>query len=173
MGGKQQAVGWWRSAYEEDVWGEPPWYIVVLIRFNYLVMVTMAIIAEWLRSYHLIRCPGAEEREVQKSFVPLDDPFVTLYVNNLYRMGSDVVNRPLAGPPDAIMKIRERATHDFGWSYQFTGAVQEAINMGSYNYLGFSGSASGCAEIVVDMMRTNGIGLCGTRHEFGISSVSE
>uniref|UniRef100_F1KV35 Serine palmitoyltransferase 2 n=1 Tax=Ascaris suum TaxID=6253 RepID=F1KV35_ASCSU len=164
---KQVESSWWRSTCEKDVWGDPPWYILALVRLNYLVMVTVAIIAEWFRSHHLIQSPGPQELDKQKDFVPLDDPFVTLYVNNLYRMGSDVVNRPLAGPPSVLMKIKERVTHNYGWSYEFTGRVRDVINMGSYNYLGFSGTESGCIETVTSTLEENGIGICGTRQEFG------
>lgn len=63
---KQVESSWWRSTCEKDVWGDPPWYILALVRLNYLVMVTVAIIAEWFRSHHLIQSPGPQELDKQK-----------------------------------------------------------------------------------------------------------
>lgn len=54
---------------------------------------------------------------------------------------------------------------------RFTGRVRDVINMGSYNYLGFSGTESGCIETVTSTLEENGIGICGTRQEFGMHLV--
>lgn len=50
--------------------------------------------------------------------MPLHDTFGRVYVDNLYRIASDVVNRPLAGVPGTVMKLRDRVTHDYGWTFE-------------------------------------------------------
>lgn len=44
----------------------------------------------------------------------------------------------------------------------------EAINLGSYNYLGFAENTGKCADSVEKVILEYGTGICSTRHELGI-----
>ena len=44
----------------------------------------------------------------------------------------------------------------------------EAINLGSYNYLGFAENTGKCADSVEKIILEYGTGICSTRHELGI-----
>jgi len=60
--------------------------------------------------------------------------------------GRDCFNRPISGVPGAEIELIERKTEDFNWTFKETGRKFKALNMGSYNYLGFaenSGKTSG------------------------------
>ncbi|EYC06071.1 hypothetical protein Y032_0078g1176 [Ancylostoma ceylanicum] len=50
---------------------------------------------------------------------------------------------------------------------RFTGTETEVINMGSYNYLGFSHNDGPCAEEAVRFIDKYGLHIGGTRHERG------
>ncbi|KIH58522.1 ADP/ATP translocase 2 domain protein [Ancylostoma duodenale] len=50
---------------------------------------------------------------------------------------------------------------------RFTGTESEVINMGSYNYLGFSHNDGPCAEEAVRFIDKYGLHIGGTRHERG------
>jgi len=50
-----------------------------------------------------------------------------------------------------------------------TGKTIRALNMGSYNYLGFSENSSTCTDAAEKATRSYGAGVCSTRHEFGMS----
>lgn len=51
----------------------------------------------------------------------------------------------------------------FGTELEF-----EAINLGSYNYLGFAENSGKCADSVEKVILEYGTGVCSTRHELGI-----
>ena len=51
---------------------------------------------------------------------------------------------------------------------RFTGrTIHNAINMGSYNYLGFAENNEDFLKTVADKMRQYGVGVCSTRKEIG------
>lgn len=42
-----------------------------------------------------------------------------------------------------------------------------ALNLGSYNYLGFAQNKGRCADAAEESVRKLGVGVCSTRHELG------
>lgn len=51
---------------------------------------------------------------------------------------------------------------------RFTGrTLQNVINMGSYNYLGFAENGAESLKTVADTTLQYGLGVCSTRHEIG------
>lgn len=53
-----------------------------------------------------------------------------------------------------------------------TGKTVKALNMGSYNYLGFSETSGSCAVAAEMATRNYGVGVCSTRHELGKCSLT-
>ena len=45
--------------------------------------------------------------------------------------------------------------------------IHNAINMGSYNYLGFAENNADFLKTVADKMQQYGVGVCSTRQEIG------
>ena len=50
---------------------------------------------------------------------------------------------------------------------RFTGKATKALNMGSYNYLGFVESNGACLPLVEQSVRNYGVAVCSGRHELG------
>lgn len=50
---------------------------------------------------------------------------------------------------------------------RLTGKILHAMNMGSYNYLGFAENVGPCADASEEATKTYGLGVCSTRHEIG------
>ena len=55
---------------------------------------------------------------------------------------------------------------------RLTGKCIRAVNMGSYNYLGFAQPTGACADDAERTTRHMGIGVCSSRHELGITLLS-
>lgn len=53
---------------------------------------------------------------------------------------------------------------------RYTGKTINAINLGSYNYLGFAEKTGPCATDAIDAIKTFGIANCNSRVEIGMSS---
>jgi len=52
-------------------------------------------------------------------------------------------------------------------SYRFSGKKLPAINLGSYNYLGFAENSGPCSEQAIKSIKEYGVTTCSTRHELG------
>jgi 7-keto-8-aminopelargonate synthetase-like enzyme len=55
----------------------------------------------------------------------------------------------------------------FCLSYRFSGKKLPAINLGSYNYLGFAENSGPCSEQAIKSIEKYGVTTCSTRHELG------
>jgi serine palmitoyltransferase len=55
-----------------------------------------------------------------------------------------------------------------GFNCRFTGRKLPAINLGSYNYLGFAENNGPCADQAIESIEKYGITMCSTRHELGM-----
>lgn len=51
--------------------------------------------------------------------------------------------------------------------FSFTGKTISALNMGSYNYLGFAENRGTCADSSEHATRKYGLATCSTKHELG------
>uniref|UniRef100_A0A914CN92 serine C-palmitoyltransferase n=1 Tax=Acrobeloides nanus TaxID=290746 RepID=A0A914CN92_9BILA len=87
----------------------------------------------------------------------------------MYMRVRDVFERPIASVPGAVVKIKDRITQDYCWTFQFTGTETEIINTGSYNYLGFAENKGPCADASALSIDEYGLGTCSTIHEQGQS----
>jgi serine palmitoyltransferase len=54
-------------------------------------------------------------------------------------------------------------------SFQYTGEKMRAINLGSYNYLGFAENAGKCIDDTIEAVHKYGISTAGRRMETGSS----
>jgi serine palmitoyltransferase len=75
--------------------------------------------------------------------------------------GRDVTNRPICGVPGAEIELLERKTDNYNWSFYFTGKTSKAINMGSYNYLGFAENNGPCSKAATQSVKEYGVSTSG------------
>ncbi|KAK6022298.1 aminotransferase, class I/II [Ostertagia ostertagi] len=164
-----QILSWKRGAWslEDSVIADPPWYISFMVKFSCALMFLAGMFADWLRMRGIIKVSVATDDPRHKGFAPLDDHLEAVYINHIYRKSSDVVNRPIASVPASVMLLKDRYTDDYGWTQKYTGTISEVINMGSYNYLGFSHNDGPCAEEAARYIDKYGLHIGSTRHERG------
>ena len=85
----------------------------------------------------------------------------------MYTRVRDIFNRPIASVPGSQFELTERVSDDYNWTYRYTGKTISAINLGSYNYLGFAERTGPCAENSINAIKSFAIANCGTRVEIG------
>jgi serine palmitoyltransferase len=61
----------------------------------------------------------------------------------------------------------DRTSTDNNRTLPFTGTRTRALNISSYNYLGFAQARGGCADVVEECIKRYGVASCGSRREGG------
>lgn len=74
----------------------------------------------------------------RKNIPALFTTFDSFFIRRLYLRISDCWNRPIHGVPGKNIEILERKSDDYNETFKFTGDTINALNVGSYNYLGFA-----------------------------------
>ncbi|KAG1851099.1 pyridoxal phosphate-dependent transferase [Suillus subluteus] len=67
--------------------------------------------------------------------------------------------------------LLDRYSTDYNLTQIYNGTKTRALNVSSYNYLGFSQARGGCSDAVGESIRRYGISTCGTRLETGSSEL--
>lgn len=93
--------------------------------------------------------------------------FDAFYTRHVYRRICHVFNMPISSMAGAEIDVVDRVSDDYNMTFRMPGTVTKAINMGSYNYLGFAENSGPRTESVEVTIKKLGIGVCSTRHELG------
>ncbi|TMW54816.1 hypothetical protein DOY81_000049 [Sarcophaga bullata] len=115
----------------------------------------------------LLFVPKVAKEENRDGYVTLYDAFESFYSRYVYRRVRDCWNRPICSVPGAEVTLKDRVTHDYGWSFEFTGTETKCLNLGSYNYLGFADNKGPCADDAEKITKEFGLALCSPRVELG------
>uniref|UniRef100_A0A4W5KEW1 Serine palmitoyltransferase, long chain base subunit 3 n=1 Tax=Hucho hucho TaxID=62062 RepID=A0A4W5KEW1_9TELE len=147
---------------------QPPMYVAVMTYLGFGIVTLFGYFRDFLRAVGLEKCHIAREREEQKDFVPLYQDFENFYTRNLYMRVRDNWNRPICSLPGPVFDVMERVSPDYNWTFSLTGkTIDNVINMGSYNYLGFAENNGDFLKTVADRTQQYGLGVCSTRQEMG------
>lgn len=143
------------------------------VYLTWIILMIHAYIREFLRYYGFEKNKAAVERPEQIDFAPLFSSFESVYARNCYKRVLDVFERPICGVPGATVKLVDRSTNDYCWSFQFTDKRTEVINVGSYNYLGFAENNGVCSKSAALAIDKGGISVCSTVHEQGMTKAQD
>ena len=70
--------------------------------------------------------------------------------------------------PGAEFDIIERTTKDYNWTFDHTKKKIRALNMGSYNYLGFAENDGPSSKTAIQSIRDYGVATLSPRQELGV-----
>lgn len=160
-----------RSMYRRpfvESFEQTPMLVAVLTYMGYAILTIFGHLRNFLRHWKIEKCHITAEREEQKDFVPLYQEFENFYTWNVYTRVRDTLNRPICSVPGATMDLLERTSHDYNWTFEYTGrVVHDVINLGSYNYLGFAENTGPCADAAAATAVKYGVGVSSSRQEMG------
>lgn len=153
----------------EHVEKDPPYYILLSTYISYLVLIVIGHIRDFLgkrfypKSYrHLMPRDG---------YAPLNSDFDSFYTRRLKTRLDECFAHPVTGVAGRTIVMLDRISPDWNDTHILTGTRTRALNISSYNYLGFAQSHGGCADVVEDAIHRYGVSTCGSRLEGGTSEL--
>ncbi|XP_014469799.1 PREDICTED: serine palmitoyltransferase 2 [Dinoponera quadriceps] len=117
--------------------------------------------------------PKVAREKDREGYAPLYEDFEKFYFRYVYRRVRDCWNRPICSVPGAMVTLKDRVSHDYGWTFQFTGTETECINLGSYNYLGFATKTGKTVIESIGALRKLGCATYSTRLELGTMPIHD
>ncbi|KAG8810823.1 serine palmitoyltransferase component [Serendipita sp. 399] len=101
-------------------------------------------------------------------YAALNSDFDSFYTRRLKMRIDDCFSRPVTLVPGRTITLLDRASRiNHNKHYEFTHTFTRALNVSSYNYLGFAQAQGGCADAVEDGLRRYGLSALGSRAEGG------
>jgi serine palmitoyltransferase len=79
----------------------------------------------------------------------------------------DCFSVPVTGVAGRTILVLDRHSNDYNTTQVLTGTRTRALNISSYNYLGFAQSRGSCADAVEEALKRYGVSSCGPRLEGG------
>lgn len=151
---------------------ETPLYVLIVTYFDYFLLVVLGHIRDFFGK--IFRKSAYAHLREQDGYAPLVSDFESFYTRRLYTRIRDCWNRPVTGVPGRTINVLERASHDHHDTFQLTGRKIEALNLGSYNYLGFGQSTGHCTDAVIECIeRGESMSIGSARAEVGNLMIHE
>lgn len=97
----------------------------------------------------------------------MNSDFDSFYTRRLKLRIDDCFSYPTTGVPGRTILLLDRASPDYNVTMIPTGTKTRALNISSYNYLGFAQGKGACSDAVEESVNRYGVAACGTRREGG------
>ncbi|KIJ59898.1 hypothetical protein HYDPIDRAFT_99833 [Hydnomerulius pinastri MD-312] len=148
---------------------EPPYYILITTYISYLILIVFGHIRDFFgkrfaKQYFTHLMPYA-------GYAPLNSDFDSFYTRRLKRRMDDCFSYPVTGVAGRTILVYDRYSEDCNYTQIYPGTKSRALNISSYNYLGFAQARGGCADAVEESIKRYGLSTCGTRLEGGSSEL--
>ncbi|XQJ30972.1 serine palmitoyltransferase, putative [Leishmania guyanensis] len=136
---------------------------------SYFTLVMMFLFARVREGYCQVF--PREEDHVRPGYAPIVKDFDHYWNRRFYRRVRDCFMRPIDSRPSRVIGLMERVSRDHNDTFEYTGRIVPAVNMGSYNYLGFAEDTPSITHEVLDSIDDYGLASCSAPQELGQSSL--
>lgn len=161
---------------------EPPYYILFTTYFSYLILLVFGHLRDFFgkrfaKSYFthlmphdvrsfLFSCASVPHIPEQ-GYAPLNSDFDSFYTRRLKRRMDNCFAVPVTGVAGRTILTYDRYSTDYNYTQTYPGTKTRALNISSYNYLGYAQARGGCADAVEESIKRYGVATYGTRLEGG------
>lgn len=146
---------------------ETPFVLALTVYFCYIVLTVFGHIRDFVRRLGFGKSSAVKEKNRQ-GYVKLYRSFESFYTRNIYKRIVQGWNMFVCGVPGVLCDLKILISPEFHQNKRFGTELEfQAINLGSYNYLGFAENSGKCADSVEKVILKYGTSICSTRHELG------
>ncbi|KAL0228180.1 hypothetical protein RCL1_004323 [Eukaryota sp. TZLM3-RCL] len=147
---------------------KPKFTRMIMVYFGYALLMGMGYLHSFFNFLFTLKWLSPKENRA-----PLIKSFEHFYRRHLYRRTSDCFNRPICSAPGTKITVMQRASKDSGSTYTLTGKTNVALNLGSYNYLGFAGkNSTNCTAESINRLYDSGVSSCTFNMSSTISNIN-
>ncbi|WVW80222.1 hypothetical protein I302_102200 [Kwoniella bestiolae CBS 10118] len=141
----------------------PPYFTLLTTYISYILLIVIG----HMRDFFGKRFRPAEYAHLmpQNGYAALNSDFDSFYTRRLKQRLEDCFARPVTGVAGRTIVCYDRASTDENKTFNLTGTTTRALNVSSYNYLGFASSTGGCADAVEACIKKYGVSGAGPRHD--------
>uniref|UniRef100_A0A6U4JLL5 serine C-palmitoyltransferase n=1 Tax=Hemiselmis andersenii TaxID=464988 RepID=A0A6U4JLL5_HEMAN len=148
-----------------------PWIAALTTYFGYAVLILFGYVRDSLEFMMSCLYPSRFPAKAPDGYAPLFHDFQYFYTRRMYWRIQDCFNRPISSAPGAWIDVMNREKSADHSSMSVTEGVTTALNLSSYNYLGFAECDLEMRDEVVHAVRTYGVANCSSRTELGTTEV--
>ncbi|KAF9556844.1 PLP-dependent transferase [Agrocybe pediades] len=144
---------------------DPPYYILLSTYISYLILIVLGHVRDFVGK----RLSPASYKHLmpRDGYAPLNSDFDSFYTRRLKTRMDECFSQPVTGVAGRTILLLDRMSPDFNHTQLLTGGKTRALNISSYNYLGFAQGRGGCADMVEESIKRYGISSLGSRLEGG------
>lgn len=108
---------------------------------------------------------------VHNGYAALNSDFDSFFTRRVKSRLDDCFGRPVTGTPARTITLLDRTSSDNCLTFKYTHTTTQALNISSYNYLGFAQSHGACADAVETSISKLSISSSGSRDDVGSSAL--
>lgn len=148
---------------------EPSVWVYLQTYLSYAVLMIIGHLRDWVGK----RLFPAAYSHLRPShgYAPLFSDFDSFYTRRLKLRIEDCFARPVTGVAGRTATCLDRTPTNHFADFVFTGETTQALNVSSYNYLGFAQSRGPCADEAESIVREMGVTTAGARNDVGTSAL--
>ncbi|KAH7101218.1 serine palmitoyltransferase 2 [Auriculariales sp. MPI-PUGE-AT-0066] len=151
--------------YEPEPEQEAPLLVSLQTFMSYLLMIVIGHVRDYFGKW--LRVKNFAHLMPSNGYAALNSDFDSFYTRRLKHRLDDCFARPTTGVPGRTIQLLERKSDNYNETYTMTGRRVRALNISSYNYLGFAQGTGGCADAVEAAIQRYGITAGPSRMEGG------
>ncbi|PIL23243.1 hypothetical protein GSI_14553 [Ganoderma sinense ZZ0214-1] len=153
------------TAYKSIPEQDPPYYILLTTYIGYILLICLG----HLRDFAGKRFRPADYKHLHpwNGYAALNSDFDSFYTRRIKSRIDDCFSHPVTGVPGRIILLLDRYSTDHNKTTVPTGTSTPALNVSSYNYLGFAQGKGTCSMAVEAGLDKYGVSGGGTRLEGG------
>ncbi|KAJ7057122.1 pyridoxal phosphate-dependent transferase [Mycena amicta] len=146
-----------------------PYYIMFTTYISYLILICIGHIRDFFGKR--FRPSAYRHLMEQNGYAPLNSDWDSFYTRRLKQRMDDCFGQPITGVAGRTTILLDRYSTDYNNTQTILDTRTRALNISSYNYLGFAQSKGGCADAVEESIRRYGVTAAGTRLTGGSSDL--
>jgi serine palmitoyltransferase len=147
------------------------WFIAFTAYLSYLWLFGFGYIRDFWRKY--FPSEADEKKPDDPNYAPIVADFEDFYRRRVYARTSDAFFRPITSAPSAYIDVWQRTSNDNNKTLTLTEPREtvRCLNLGSYNYLGFSQPPEYVTKSVLKDLEHYGVSCTSAYLEYGFTSV--